>query len=374
MRSSVALVLFRLAVAVGLAMSAALLVDYLRPVPAFCDLSGGCEAVRASALGRLGPLVPLTGVVGFAVWMATSLVSNGSRWLVRMSLVAGASGALLLLVQAFILGVFCEFCVVVDLSAIAAMVAALLHTRSQPTLASFPSEKWLWASASALSIFIPVTIGVLRPSPPVPRPIVELWKPGKLNVIELSDFQCPYCRRLHPSMNEVLREYGDRVHFVRLNVPLKSHAHARNAARAYICADAQGKAEEMADALFSSRDLSAQGAEKLAEELGLRLSSFGECVQAPATEARIEAELARVKEAGLEGLPTVWVGGEKLRGLQSVDKLRAAFARAEAATVDPSGIRAAINLLWGALAAGVAGVGIVTVRRGRSAQDVERMR
>lgn len=345
-------------------MSAALLVDYLRPVPAFCDLSGGCEAVRASALGRLGPFMPMAGVVGFALWMATSLSARRSRWLVPMSITAGVSGALLLLLQAFVVGAFCQLCVVVDLSAIVAMGAALLHARSQPKLVGFRAETWLWASASALSVLIPVTIGILRPSPPVPRAIAELWKPGKLNVVELSDFQCPYCRRIHPSMNQVLAEYGDKVHFVRLNVPLKSHAYARNAARGYICADAEGKAEKMADALFASRDLSPEGVEKLAEGLDLSLTSFRACVKDPATEARIEAELARVREAGLDGLPTVWVGGEKVRGLQSVDKLRAAFERAEASSTDTSGIRAVVNLLWGALVAGIAGVGIVTVRRG----------
>lgn len=368
MRSSVALVIFRLAISVALAVSAALLVDYLRPLPAFCDGSGGCEAVRASTIGKLGPLMPLAGIVGFGTLMIASLTPGGRlfRWLVPMSIVGGVSAMGLLLVQAFVVGAFCQLCVVVDLSALVALGAVLVHVRDPLASigTSLRTERLLWGSASALSILVPIAIGFAQPSPPVPREIVELWKPGKINVVELSDFQCPFCRRLHPAMVEVLGEYGDKVHFVRLNMPLKSHPQARDAARAFVCADLQGKGEAMADALFASRDLTREASEKLAEGLELSMSAYRACVSNPATDARIDAEIARVRASGFEGLPTVWIGNERLMGLQPKERVRDAFARASANT-DNGRLGLSANLLWGALAAGVAGIGLVALRLDR---------
>lgn len=312
--------------------------------------------------------MPALGLAGFASLMALSLLREGrlSRLLLPLTAFGAVAALGLLLVQAFVIGAFCQLCVVVDVSALVALGALLVHRRASlvPTT-SQRTELWLWGSASALSILVPVVIGVIQPSPPLPREILELWKPGKLNVIEMSDFQCPFCRRLHPAMTTVLREYGDKVHFVRLNMPLKSHPQARDAARAYVCADRQGKGEPMADALFESRDLTKDNCEKLAEGLELSMADYRACVTDPATEARIEAEIARIRAAGFQGLPTVWIGSERLRGLQSEKRIREAFERAEA----DSGKQdlGSANLLWGALAAGVAGIGLVALRMGRKA-------
>ena len=368
MRAKVASIIFRLAVSVALAVSAALLVDYLRPLPAFCDMQGGCETVRATALGQAGPLMPGLGLAGFGSLMLLSLWPSrrNARLLVTFAVLGGLAGAALLFAQAFVIGAFCQLCVVVDVSAIVAALAAVALRRGEVTFESprLSTERWLWGSASVLSTAIPILIGVVQPSPPVPRAVAELWKPGKINVVELSDFQCPYCRRLHPKMNTLLSEYGDKVHFVRLNMPLKSHPQARDAARAFVCAGRQGKGEAMADALFESRDLTPQNCEKLAEGLGLAMDAYRACIADPTTEARIEADIDRIRGMGFNGLPTVWIGSERLRGLQTEDKIRDAFARAAAELEGSS--NHSTSYFWGALAAGVVGVGIVALRMGRA--------
>ena len=369
MRAKVASIIFRLAVAVALAVSAALLVDYLRPLPAFCDMQGGCETVRASALGRAGPLMPLLGLGGFGTLMLLSLwpSQRNTKLLVTFALLGGIAGIALLLGQAFVIGAFCKLCVVVDTAAIVAAACALVMRRSGIAFDSprLSTERWLWGGASFLSVAVPIVIGVVEPSPPLPREVAELWKPGKINVIEVTDFQCPFCRRLHPKMYAVLRDYGDKVHHVRLNMPLKSHPQARDAARAYVCADRQGKAEELAHALFQTTDLSPQNCEKLAQELGLAMDAFRSCIQDPATDARIDAEMVRIRAMGFEGLPTVWIGSERLRGgLHSEERIRDAFARAEAELHGHTGRSA--GFFWGMLAAGVLGLGVVALRMGRS--------
>jgi predicted DsbA family dithiol-disulfide isomerase/uncharacterized membrane protein len=364
MATRISLLIFRLAVLVALGVSTALLIDYFRPLPAFCDVGSGCDQIRASGRSKLLGLLPfpILGVVGFALLMTLSLLPGrqaalGTRVL---AIIGGGAGIALLLMQAFQLKVFCKLCVVVDTAAVVAALALVVSAVSDSDGALSPSQAkpprvmhWLWPAATLAAMLIPAGWSLFQPSPPVPREIASLWQPGKINVVEFVDFQCPFCRRLHPNILELLDEYGSRVNFVRLNMPLPHHQQARSAARAYCCADEQQKGSAMADALIESEDLTPEGCEKLAAKLGLSLAEYQACVKSTATEARIDDEIARVKNAGLAGLPTVWVDDEVVVGFNP-DHLRDAFTRA---AHDAPRTRLPTSLLWAAftLALGVVG-------------------
>jgi predicted DsbA family dithiol-disulfide isomerase/uncharacterized membrane protein len=349
-----------LAILVAVAVSAALLIDYYQPLPAFCDVGSGCYKVRASGFGSILRVpVPLIGLIAFTSLMAISLVKNdAARQLTRvLAWIGGLFGAGLLAFQGFYLHVFCKLCVAVDLSAIVAAVAAIFVSPSADD-APASSPRWLWPVATAFAMVAPGAWAQFQPSPPVPPEIANLWMPGKLNVVEFADFQCPYCRELHPSMSQLLHEYADQVHFVRLNVPLASHPNARNAAKAYCCADEEGKSEQMADALFQSPDLSPEACERIAVSLGLSPATFRACVASPATSARIDQEYQLARSAGLAGLPTVWIGDKGYVGLQSIATLRAAFA--EAAHGKPTRLPTAV--LWAGFATVLAVFGAIAMR------------
>src|SRR6266508_754268 len=355
---------FRLALLVALGVSSALLIDYFRPLPAFCDIGSGCDRIRASCYGRvLGVPVALIGLLGFAVVMSVSLVQGErARRVARiLAVAAGVTGVLLLIAQGLVLKVFCRLCVVVDISAMVAAVSAL---SMDPPEAAAPidrigARRWLWPAASIASILLPAIWAVLQPSPPVPPEIASLWAPGKLNVVEFVDFQCPFCRQQHPRLVEVLEDYRGRVHFVRLNMPLASHSQARHAARAYCCAEDQGKGPEMADALFAAESLTPEACEKLAASLGLVMPSYRTCVVSPSTDARIDEQIRIVRSAGLAGLPTLWIGDKLLIGLQPIDTLRQAFVDA---TRSGTSRRLPTAVLWAAFAATLAVVGALAIR------------
>jgi predicted DsbA family dithiol-disulfide isomerase/uncharacterized membrane protein len=360
MASRIPPLVFRLALLVAVAVSAALLIDYYQPLPAFCDVGSGCYKVRASGYGSIWRVpLPLIGLLAFTSLMAISLVHNDAgRKLTRiLAVLGGCVGLVLLAVQAFVLHVFCKLCVAVDVSAIVGAVAAL-SMRSSDDLAPGPSPRWLWPVATAFAMVAPGLWAKFQPSPPVPPEIANLWMPGKLNVVEFADFECPFCRQLHPSMSQLLQEYSDQVHFVRLNVPLASHPDARTAARAYCCAEEQGKGEAMADALFQSKDLSPEACERLAVSLGLSPATYRECVANPATNKRIDQEYQLARSAGLAGLPTVWIGDKGFVGLQSINTLRAAFA--EAAHGKPTRLPTAV--LWAGFATVLAVFGAIAMR------------
>ncbi len=130
----------------------------------------------------------------------------------------------------------------------------------------------------------------MRPVTPVPAGVQKLYLPGKINVVEFADYECPYCRRLHPELKAVIDSYPGQVNFTRLNLPLKSHEFAHGAARAQVCARAQGKGDEMADRLFSAEDLRPSSNRALAQELGVELTAYDHCISSGAADKIIEAE------------------------------------------------------------------------------------
>jgi predicted DsbA family dithiol-disulfide isomerase/uncharacterized membrane protein len=327
------LLVLRVATLVALAASAALLSDYTADTPSFCSAASGCGAVRASELshvslgdGKFLPL-PLFGLAGFAMLYAASLASRRATLLAAA--VGGAVGGFLLYTQAFVLHQFCWLCVTTDVSALVAAGAALLLRPSVwEDEAKARLRPWAWWALGAVAVAAPLTWPSVKKAPPVPGSVLALYQPSKINVIEFADFQCPACRRFSGILKEVLAGYGERVHFVRLNKPLLMHQYARDAAHAAVCAEAQHKAEPMADALFATDDLTPSGIDKVAASVGLEPTAFEACVLDPKTDARVERESAMLVPPELEGLPTTYIGGKRLLGVQSPETVADALERA----------------------------------------------
>ena len=149
-------------------------------------------------------------------------------------------------------------------------------------------------------------------------------------MVDFVDFECPFCRMTHAALEPILDSHAGNVRVVRRQVPLKSHAHALDAARAACCAEILGRGDAMADALFSSPvgELTRDGCERIAERVGLEIGKYRTCVESPATDARIEKDRAVFKEAGGFALPTIWIGDQQLVGAQSAAALSAAIETA----------------------------------------------
>lgn len=350
------LLILRVAALVALSASAALLSDYAADAPSFCGAASGCGAVQASEYGRLrlgdGSFVPLPvfGVAGFTVLYGASLLS---RRLTLVAAVIGAAVALFLLgVQTFVLRRLCWLCTTADVAAVVAAVAAFGSRRTPAIDEPAVLKSFAWWGLGALALLAPLLWPFVKAAPPVPGKVLAYYAPGKLNVVEFADFQCPACRRFHHILEPVLARYGDRVHFVRLNKPLASHAYARDAARAAVCGEAQGKREPMADALFKARDLSPAGIDRIAAGLGLDTSVFEACMLDPATDARVGREAALLVPPELEGLPTTYIGGKRLLGVRSAEEVEDALERA-ARGEDTRGVSWPIYLTAVLLAAGL---------------------
>lgn len=328
------LVVLRVATLVALAASAALFSDYTAEAPTFCGAASGCGAVRASELshisfgdGKFVPL-PLVGLVGFALLYGASLTSRLATLVAAVA--GGAVAAFFLYTQAFVLRTFCWLCVTTD---VAALVAAVAACQLRPSVwrdeAKARLRSWAWWALGALSVAAPLGWPSVKKAPPVPAGVLAYYRPGKINVVEFADFQCPACRRFAGILKDALTPLGDRVTFVRLNKPLLMHQYARDAAHAAVCAEAQHKAEPMAEALFATEDLTPAGIDKVAASVGLDAKAFESCVLDPATHARVEREANLLVPPELEGLPTTYIGGKRLLGVQSPEVVADALERAE---------------------------------------------
>ena len=146
-----------------------------------------------------------------------------------------------------------------------------------------------------------------------------------VTIIAFSDYECSYCKTGDQTINLVLSEYAGKVNYVFRDLPLSElHPYAQKAAEAAECAGAQGKFWEMHDAIFANEtDLGVNTLKKRAIDLGLNTTSFNECLDTGAMAAEVKADQAEGLKAGVDGVPTFFVNGRKLKGAQSLEAFTA---------------------------------------------------
>lgn len=141
-------------------------------------------------------------------------------------------------------------------------------------------------------------------------------KNAEVTLIEFSDFECPFCSRHEPTLNQALSEYGDKIRLVYKHFPLESiHPQARPAAEASECAAEQGKFWEYHDGLFANQDkLSSTYYGELAKQVGLDVNKFNTCVTSGKGKAKVDADYQQGIQAGVQGTPHTLVNGIAVSG------------------------------------------------------------
>jgi protein-disulfide isomerase len=129
-----------------------------------------------------------------------------------------------------------------------------------------------------------------------------------------TDFQCPYCARIVPLLNQVLEKNKGKVKLVFKNFPLNTHQFARKAAAAALAAGKQGKFWELHDRLFQNYNrLNDQVVQEQAQQLGLDLQKFQKDMNDPQIAQAINQDYQDGVKAGVRGTPTIYVNGALLR-------------------------------------------------------------
>jgi protein-disulfide isomerase len=141
-----------------------------------------------------------------------------------------------------------------------------------------------------------------------------------VEIIEFSDYQCPYCGRFFSeTLGQIEDEYisTGKVKLVYRDFPLSFHPQAQKAAEAAECAGEQGKYFEMHDMIFSNQQsIQVADLKGYASVLGLDQNQFDTCLDSGKYESEVKQDFQDGAAAGVSGTPTFFINGVKVVGAQ----------------------------------------------------------
>ena len=137
-----------------------------------------------------------------------------------------------------------------------------------------------------------------------------------ITLVEFSDFQCPFCKGMAPTLKEVAEKLGDKVKIVYRQYPIASiHPFAVKAAEASLCANEQGKFWELHDAMFEDqKKLAVTDLKATAVRLGMDGKKFDTCLDSGRYVEQVQNDLREGQRAGVTGTPAVFINGIEVPG------------------------------------------------------------
>lgn len=183
------------------------------------------------------------------------------------------------------------------------------------------------------------TVGKIKPV--TDKDHIRGNKDAKVTLVEYSDFECPYCKSFHPTTQEVLKTYGDKIRLVYRHFPLSFHANAQKQAEASECIAELGGQDAFwryVDTLFERTTSNGTGfaLEKLgplAQELGINQTEFQTCLDSNKYEQLVKDQIAEGTLGGVSGTPSTFIIDPKgetqfLVGAQPTESLKTSIDKA----------------------------------------------
>jgi predicted DsbA family dithiol-disulfide isomerase len=145
-----------------------------------------------------------------------------------------------------------------------------------------------------------------------------------VTIVEFSDFECPYCGGLFPTLKQVEKNYPQTVRIVYRQFPLTNlHPHAMKAAEASLCAAEQNKFWEFHDSMFGNqRELSVPDLKQRAVDLKMDTQAFNQCLDSGRQGSAIQAYIQAGARAGVSGTPALFINGRFLSGNQPYSEIK----------------------------------------------------
>lgn len=140
---------------------------------------------------------------------------------------------------------------------------------------------------------------------------------AKVNIIEFSDFECPFSKRFkQQAFMKIKENYIDtgKVKYSFRHLPLDFHKNAAQAAAASECAGQQGRFWEMTDVLYAQDKLNPVAIKNSAKQLGLKMKKFDKCFTSEATKKLISEDLDKANKVGINGTPAILINGRLVNG------------------------------------------------------------
>lgn len=158
---------------------------------------------------------------------------------------------------------------------------------------------------------------------------------AKVTLIEYSDFECPFCKRFHATMKQVMEAYPGKIKWAYRHLPLNFHANAQKESEATECAYELGghdKFWQYADKIYERTTSNGTGfaladLPKLAKELGLDQKKFEDCLNSGKYADYVSQASSGASAAGIQGTPgtvIITAKGEKklIKGALTLEMMK----------------------------------------------------
>ena len=145
-----------------------------------------------------------------------------------------------------------------------------------------------------------------------------------VTIAEFQDFPCPFCKRVQPTLAEILSRYGEKVKLVHRDYPIDQlHPQARKLREAARCANEQGKFWTFHDALYAKAPAKQDQVKTYAQEVGLDVPALDQCLASGKDQGVVQKDIDEGTRAGVTGTPTFFINGRMVSGAQPLES----FAR-----------------------------------------------
>ena len=159
-------------------------------------------------------------------------------------------------------------------------------------------------------------------------------KDAPVTIVEYSDFQCPYCRKGHATMDEVAKAYGDKVRIVFKELPIERiHPMAMIAAKYYesVALQDPAKATKFKAIVFEKQDKLVAEGEKFLEattkEVGANVAKVKKDLTSDEVKKRIEGDTTEANKFGFSGTPGYLVNGVSIKGAYPFEEFKSIIDR-----------------------------------------------
>jgi protein-disulfide isomerase len=142
-----------------------------------------------------------------------------------------------------------------------------------------------------------------------------------VTIVKFEDFHCPFCKRVQPTLAQLLSRYGKKVKLVHRDFPIDQiHPQARKAHEAARCANDQGKFWEYHDVLYANAPkASLEELKTYAEQVALNLPAFERCLSSGKYQAAVQKDVDEGNRLGVTGTPAFFINGRLLSGAQPLE-------------------------------------------------------
>lgn len=177
------------------------------------------------------------------------------------------------------------------------------------------------AAKAAVDISLPLPTAFRLDVPVEGAAAVRGPADAPVTIIEFTDFHCPYCKSVQPTLAEIEKRYGRHVRLVQHDLPIDQiHPDARVVHEAVRCAGEQGKFWEYRDRAFALAPASPDRLPGIAREIGLDLAAFDACRKGPAVRDAVRRSSELASRLGLGSTPTFFINGRQVVGAQPLDR------------------------------------------------------